>query len=121
MDASPLERVALGPGRYADDGEGLAAVKCGACLGQGCRTHRHAHGPARVERLDNPSAELALVAVDDRDRNLAQNLIEIGMWVIDAVEEGPEHQQDEGTAQGEHALPLRDKGATDPRRRDGRR
>jgi hypothetical protein len=45
----------------------------------------HARRAARVKRLHDPAADLAMIVVDDHDRNLAQDLIEVGLRVIDAV------------------------------------
>ena len=88
MDRDALEHVTLGAGRDADGREGIAAVDhrprgC-ECAGAG----DHADRAARVKRLDNPPAKFALIGVDDDDRQLAQDLVEIGLRVIDAVNQG---------------------------------
>src|SRR5262245_15676354 len=103
MDDVALEHVALGPGRDTNDRKSFASVECRMRLAQVCRADRNAHRSARIEGLYDPAAELTLVAVDDRDRNLAQDLVEVRLRVIDAVDQWPDHQQDEGAAQRKDA------------------
>ena len=76
--------------------------------------------PLASRVCDDAAAQLAQVVVDDRDRDLAQNLVEIGLRVIDAVDQRRQHQQDEGAADREHAPPLGGEGSADAARR-GRR
>jgi hypothetical protein len=82
-----LEHVALGAGRDADGGEGVAAVDQCPRVCERAGAGRDADRAARVERLDDAAAKLALVGVDDHDRQLAQDLVEIRLWVIDAVDQ----------------------------------
>ncbi len=110
-----LEHVALRVGRNADHSEGLAAVERGLRLGDGIGAHHHADGAAGVQGLHDAAAELAQVVVDHGDRNLAQDLAEIGLRVIKAVEHRPRDQQQEGAANPEHAAPFGGEGATDAR------
>jgi len=51
-----------------------------------------------------------LVGVDDGDRQLAQNLVEIRLRVIDPVDQRRADQQDECATDRKHALPLSGKG-----------
>src|SRR5262245_39910168 len=106
MDDTALERVALGPGRDTDHRKGFTSAERRMRLAQVCRTDRNAYRPARIEGLYDPAAELALVAIDNRDRDLAQDLVEVRLRVIDAVDQWPDHQQDEGAAQRKHAPPF---------------
>ena len=62
-------------------------------------------------------AQIAQVVVDDRDRDLAQDLAEIGLRVIDAVDQRRHDQEDEGAAHREHAPPFGGKGLADAARR----
>src|SRR5262249_4918898 len=68
---------------------------------------------ARVQRLDDAAGQLAMVGVDDRDRQLAQDLVEIRLWGIDAVDQRRTNQQDEGAADRKHTLPFAGKRAGD--------
>ena len=119
MDGGALEHVALGPGRDADHGEGLAAVERRVRLRQRVGADRHFDGAARVQRLHDASAQLAEVVVDDRDRDLAQDLVEIGLRVKDAVDQRRNHQQDESATDRQHAPPLGSEGAADAARHRG--
>ena len=93
-----LEHVALGPGRDADHREGFAAVDRGVRLGERLGAHRHADRAARVQGLHDAAAQIAQVVVDDRDRDLAQDLGQVGLRVVDAVDQRRHDQQDEGAA-----------------------
>jgi hypothetical protein len=65
---------------------------------------------------------LAQIVVDHRDRDLAQDLVEIGLRVIEAVDQRRPHQQDEGSTGREHAAPFGGEGSADSARRGrGRR
>ena len=116
-----LEHVALGAGRDADHREGLAAVDRGMCLGERIGPHRHADRAARVQGLHDALAQIAQVVVDDRDRDLAQDLAQIGLRVINAVDQRRHDQDGEGAAHSEHAPPLGRKGLADAARRGGGR
>ena len=59
VSRQPLEHVPLGPGRYADDREGLAAVDGGMRLGERIGAHRHAHRAARLQGLHDALAQIA--------------------------------------------------------------
>src|SRR5215472_12576281 len=61
------------------------------------------------------------IAVVDNDRDLAQDLIEIGLRVIDAVDQRRDHQQHKCAAVAEHAPPLAGKGSADTAGRDNSR
>src|SRR5271166_4397353 len=78
---------------------------------------RHADGAARVQGLYDASAQLAEVIIDNRDRDLAQDLVQIGLRVIDSVDQRPNHQQNESATEREHAPPLSDEGSADAERR----
>ena len=86
MGRDALEHVPLGVGRDADGGEGVAAVDQRPRICERAGAGHDTDRAARVERLDDAAAELTLVGVDDRDRQLAQDLVEIRLWVIDAVD-----------------------------------
>jgi hypothetical protein len=79
-----LEHVPLGVGRNANRGEGVAAVnhRPRVCERRGAR--HHTDRSARIERLDDTAAKLTLIGIDDHDRQLAQDLVEIRLRVIDA-------------------------------------
>ncbi len=119
MDGGAFEHVALGPGRDLDHGEGIAAVERLAPFGERRGLHGHPDGAARIQGLHDIAAELAQVVVDDCDRDLAQDLVEIRLRVIEAVDERPHHQQHKGSADREHAPPLANKGSTNAARRRG--
>ena len=108
-----LEHVALRLGRDTDHGEGLAAVERRARLCERVGADCYLHCAARVQGLHDAAAQLAQVVVDDRDRDLAQNLVEIRLRVIEAVDQWRQHQQDEGSAGPEHAPPFGGKGSAD--------
>ena len=116
MDGGALEHVALGLGRDADDGEGLAAVERRARLGERAARTATLTAPLASSVCTIRRLELAQVVVDDRDRDLAQDLVEIGLRVIDAVDQRRNDQQDESAANREHALPLGGEGAADAAR-----
>ena len=117
----PLSMSRCVPGRDADHGEGLAAVERRARLGERIGAHRHFDRPARVQGLDDAAAQLAQVVVDDRDRDLAQDLVEVGLRIIDAVDQRRDDQQDEGAADREHAPPFGGEGSADAARHCRRR
>src|SRR5262245_6549371 len=106
-----LEDVALGPGWNADHREGVAAVEGQARFGERVGAHRHADGAAGIEGLHDVAAELAQVVVNDGDRDLAQNLVQVWLWVEDAVDYRRQEQQGEGAASREDAPPLRREGS----------
>src|SRR5438105_663669 len=56
---------------------------------------------------------------DDRDWDLAQNLTQIRLRVIDAVDQRRQHQQAERAGDREHAPPLGGKGSAYSARRGG--
>ena len=70
-------------------------------------------GAARIQRLNDVPAELAQVVVDDHDRNLAQDLIEIWLRVINTIDKRRQHQKDEGSAGPQHPLPFGGEGSAD--------
>ena len=72
-----------------------------------CGADRHAECAARVQRLDDPAAEFAQIVVDDRDRNLAQDLVQIGLRIVDAVDQRRQDQQDEGAAHSRARAAIR--------------
>jgi len=55
---------------------------------QGRRANRDRNGFVGVERLDKAPAQIGPVVIDDRDRDLAKELPEIGSRVEHAVEGG---------------------------------
>ena len=91
VDGAPLEHVALGAGRNTDDGKGVAAVERGTGMDQRVGAERHLDRAARIQRLNDPATELALIGVDHGDRDLAQDLVEVGLRVIEAVDDRPQH------------------------------
>ena len=110
---TPLSTSRSVPGGMPTAAKAFAAVDHRARVGERAGAGHDADRAARVERLDDPTAKLALVGVDDRDRQLAQDLVEIGLWVIDAVDQRRADQQDERAADREHALPFAGEGAGD--------
>src|SRR4029077_20543537 len=70
-----------------------------------------------IQHLHDASAQLAVVIVDDRDRDLAQDLIELRLRVEDAVDQWRNPQQDESPGDRQHAPPFGCEGATDAARR----
>ena len=69
----------------------------------------------RAEGLDQAAAEFRVVLIDDGDRNVADELAEIGLRIEERVEDRREHEQAEHPPVAEHASPLRDEGAGDAR------
>src|ERR1700736_4400406 len=86
MHGDALEDVALRLGRDADNRERLAAIECRARISERVGTHHDPHCAARIQRLDDPAADLAEVAIDDGNRNLAEKLGQVGLGIIDAIE-----------------------------------
>jgi len=108
-----FEHVALGVGRDFDGGESLPAIDCGARFGK-CQSANHdTQCAACVQRLDDLSAEIAQIIIDDRDGKLAKDLVQIGLRIINAVDQGSQEQQGEGAPRSEHAPPLRLEGTAD--------
>ncbi len=66
-----------------------------------------------VEGLDQAAAERGAVVVDDGDRDLADELAEIGLRIEHAVKYRSDDHQTEGAVVGEHAAPFPDKAAGD--------
>jgi hypothetical protein len=107
----------LRPGRDADHGEGLAAIHRRARLGQRLGADRDLDRAARIQGLHDAAAELAQIVVDHRDRDLAQDLVEIGLRVVEAVDQRRNYQQDKGPTRREHAAPFGGEGSADSARR----
>ena len=87
MHGASLEYVALGAGWNTDDGKGVAPVERGTGVDQRFGAERHLDRAARIERLEDPAAELALIGVDHRDWDLAQDLVEVGLGIIEAIDD----------------------------------
>jgi hypothetical protein len=51
-------------------------------------------------------AKLALIGVNNHDRQLAQNLVEIRLRVVDAIDQRRHDHQDKHPAESEHTLPF---------------
>ena len=67
----------------------------------------------RVEHLDELAAERGLVLIDHRDRHVAQDLPQIGLRIVQPVEQRSEDHQTEHVAVGEDAPPFGGKRAGD--------
>jgi hypothetical protein len=61
--------------------------------------------------LDQAAAKCRAVVVDDGDRDLANELPEIGLRIEHAVKHRSDNKHAEDAAIGEHAAPFADKGA----------
>ena len=90
VDRRTLEHVPLGPRRDSDHGKGLAAVERRASLRIGVCANRYAHSAARIQRFYDPAAQLAEIIADHGDRDLAQDLVQIWLRVIDAISQRAE-------------------------------
>ena len=117
----PLRTSRWCPRRDTDHGEGLAAIERRPRLGQRVGLQGHAHRSAGVQGLDDRAAEFAQVVVDDRDRDLAENLAEVGLRIVEAVDQRRDEQKDEGAAERQHAPPFGGECSADAARRCGRR
>ena len=117
MSGDALEHVSLDACRNFDGGKSLATIDGGVRLGKGAGANHNAQCATRIKRLDEPAAEIAEIIVDDRDRKLAQDLIQIGLRIIDAVNQRSQEQHAEGAPRSKHAAPLRHEGAADAARR----
>jgi hypothetical protein len=106
VHSQALQYVAFGSWRDADDRQSLAAVQRRAPFRERTGAHLDLDGTARVKRLHNATAELAQIVVDDGDWYLTQDLVEIWLRVVDAVDQWRQHQKREGAADCEHAMPL---------------
>ena len=116
VSGDALEHVALGACRDFDGGKGLPTIDCGARLGKCSGANRNAQCAARIQRLDDLAAEIAQIIIDDRDGKLAKDLVQIGLRIINAVNQGSQEQHAEGAPRSEHAPPLRHEGAADASR-----
>src|SRR5205807_9523540 len=74
------------------------------------RAHRYRDGFVGVEGLDQAAAQIGPVVIDDRDRDLANELPEIGLRVEHAVQHRGYDQHAEDAAVGEHTAPFADEG-----------
>ena len=117
VSGDALERVALSACRDFDGGKSLSTIDCGMRLGKRAGANRNAQCSARIERLDDPAAEIAEIIIDDGDGKLAQDLVQIRLRIIDSVNQGSQEQHAEGAPRSEHAPPLRHEGAAEASRR----
>ena len=115
----PLSTSRSVPGGMPTTAKASPRSMRGMRLGERLGADRHADRAARVQRLHDAPAQLAQVVVDDRDRDLAQDLVEIGLRVVDAVDQRRQDQQDESAADREHAPPFGGEGSADAARRGG--
>ena len=109
--------IALSACRDFDGGKSLSTLDGGVRLGKRAGANRNAQCSARIERLDDPAAEIAEIIIDDGDGKLAQDLVQIRLRIIDSVNQGSQEQHAEGAPRSEHAPPLRHEGAADAARR----
>ena len=116
-----LQHVLLGIGRDAQDRKGAAVEDRVLRLPVAGRQQGHANVAVRLQRLDQPAGEFAVVVVDHRDRDVAHDLAEIGLRVEDRVEHGCKHKQPEHAAIAQHPPPLGRERAADAGRRRLRR
>jgi hypothetical protein len=107
VSGDALEHVALGACRNFDGGKGLPAIDRDVRLGKGAGANCNVQCAARIQRLDDPAAEIAEIIVDDCDGKLAKDLVQIRLRIIDAVNQGSQEQHAEGAAGSEHAPPFR--------------
>ena len=112
----PLSTSRSVPAGISTAAKALPAIDRGARLGKRAGANRDAQCSARIQRLDDPAAEIAQIVVDDRDGKLAKDLVQIGLRIIDAVDQRSQEQQAEGAPRSEHAPPLRREGAADAAR-----
>jgi hypothetical protein len=97
MDFGAFEHVALCPWRDFHHGEGVAAVQSRARFWVGVGTNRHPHNATGIECLHDPATQLAEVIIDYYDGNIAQNLVHIGLGIVDAIDQGSDYQKHEGS------------------------
>src|SRR5262249_38045764 len=88
-----LEDFALGIDRDVKNREDLPTEERLPRLGERIRAPGPLDCLMRVERLDEATAELAVIMVDDGDRRVAQQLAEIGLRVEDAIEQRRQHEE----------------------------
>ena len=90
-------------------------------LGKAAGAHRHADGLVRVQGLDELSADLRIVLVDDGDRQVPQQLAQIGLRIQRPVKQGGQHDQAKCTLVMQHAADLGKHRSADPSRGRGLR
>ena len=83
-----FEHIALGARGDFDGGKGLSTIDCRACLGKCAGANRNTQCATRIQRLDDLAAKIALIVVDDRDGELTQDLVQIRLRIINAVNQG---------------------------------
>ena len=117
-----LQHVLLGIGRNPQDGEGAARKDRILRLAVARGAQRDRYVAVRLQRLDQPAAEFAVVLVHHRDRNVAHDLAQIRLRIEERVEHRRQHEQREHAAIGKRPPPLRREGPRDAGRcRPGRR
>ena len=96
----------------AHDREHLAPSERRLRVGQGVRANRHLDRLVGVQGLNEISTELSVILIDDRDRDVAQQLAQIGLRIKQAIDERREHDQaedaaiiEDATKFGEHCIP----------------
>ena len=79
---------------------------------------RQHHGDRNVGRGIDPAGEipacLGAVAVDHRDRHVAQSLVQIGLRIEERVERSAKHHHGERRSLGEDAAKLAAEGVEEP-------
>jgi hypothetical protein len=83
------------------------------CVCERAGTGHDTDRAARVQRLHDPPPKFTLIRVDNHNWQLAQDLGEIRLWVIDAVDQRRADEQDECAPDRQHTLPFAREGAGD--------
>ena len=107
------QNLALGARRNVEDAEDLASGQRRLRLGQRARPHGDTDRLVGIQALDEPSAQLRGIVVDDGNRHGADELPEIGLRIEHAVDQGGEDEQAQRAAIAERAAIFGGEGSHD--------
>ena len=104
----------------AEDGEDFASRKRGMRVRERIGAHGDRDGLIGVQGLDQIAAHFGVILINDRNRDLAQELAEIGLRIKDAVEDRRHHDQPEDATVVEDATHFREHRIPEADARKGR-
>ena len=102
-----------------DDPEHLPSRQRRMGVGERIGANRDGDRLIGVQGLDKIAAELGVILVDDRDRDLAQELAEIGLRIEESVKDRGEDDQAEDAAVVEDAAQFGGHGGSGARAGEG--